>query len=80
MHMAEASITGTLRIIGILLLVWFALRWIAGRRAQDVRGQHRARPRARAKGEVRIERVPRAAADERADAPVIIDADYEEVK
>lgn len=88
MEATEASVTGTLRIIGILLLVWFVLRLIQGRMAS---GQARRRAQwndapLRPKGDVRIEpaapEVRRDARDAGHAAPrgSVSDAEYEELK
>jgi hypothetical protein len=71
--MAEASFTGTLRTIALLLIAWWVLRlWL---RTRELRTPS---PPPRKPGDVRIE-------DARTGAPIgkrgrIVDADYEEIK
>lgn len=71
---------GTLRTILVLLLVWQLLRlWArAKQRPQAPRGTHWARPEARTKGDVRIERATDTPGTPAASGPVE-DADYEEI-
>lgn len=82
MEIALASVTGTLRIIALLLLIWVLLRLLrqrfgGGREQRDARW---APPEDRSKGEVRIERITRDRKDRNGDDPPVSDADFEEVK
>ena len=80
MPIAEASLTGTLRVIAVLAVVWFVLRMIANRRAKQVGSARWANPDGRTRGEVRIERDRKAGDSAKGHGPTVIDADYEEVK
>ncbi|HRD52325.1 MAG TPA: hypothetical protein PKY96_06720 [Flavobacteriales bacterium] len=72
---AEASFTGTVRIIIILLALLWVVRVIA-RRAAARKDPHQG---ARPKGDVRIERTPGSPSGNGPHG-TIIDADYEEIK
>ncbi len=75
--MAEASFSGTVKVILILLALWWVVRWIARARAPlDSTGPGSVK---RPVGDVRIEEVPK---DGRGRTPggTIIDAEYEEIK
>ncbi len=85
MEMNEASFTGTLRIFGILVLVWLILRFLRNRRNGGARARSRwVQPDQRPKGDVRIERPPgESTRNERGDkgpAGSVTDADFEELK
>ncbi len=74
--MVLLSVSGTVKIILILLAVLFVLRLIQRRmpgRGQPPEGTHWGRSEARAKGDVRIEKAGNK------DGPVE-DADFEEVR
>lgn len=73
---AEASFTGTVRIIIILLALLWVVRWITRRAAAYKDPPHGPQ---RPKGEVRIERTPGSPAGN-GPRGTIIDADYEEIK
>lgn len=83
MEVAHASVTGTLRIIALLLLIWVLLRLLrqrfggGGPRKRDARW---VPPEERPKGEVRIERVARNDKGRNGGDPPVSDADFEEVK
>ncbi|MBK8226561.1 MAG: hypothetical protein IPK70_05245 [Flavobacteriales bacterium] len=75
--MAEASFTGTVKVILILLALWWVVRLIVRARAPlDAAGPRSAK---RPVGDVRIEEVQK---NERGRTPggTIIDAEYEEIK
>jgi len=75
--MAEASFTGTVKAILILLALWWVVRWIMRTRTpQHAAGQGGAK---RPIGDVRIEDAPKDARG-RTPGGTIIDADYEEIK
>jgi hypothetical protein len=82
MEPLQASVTGTVRIIAILILVWAVLRLLRNRSAAT--GARKAPGWApseqRPKGEVRIERIKDAAKDNARNGGKITDADFEEVK
>jgi hypothetical protein len=75
--MAEASFTGTVKAILILLALWWVVRWLMRARAPlNSSGPGGAK---RPVGDVRIEEVPKDARG-RTLSGTIIDADYEEIK
>ncbi|MCW5899089.1 MAG: hypothetical protein KIT10_07440 [Flavobacteriales bacterium] len=77
----EASLTGTLRIIGILLLIWVVLRLLRNRVGSGRKRDHRwSEPDGRPKGDVRIEPVPGRKGTNSGSEGQVSDADYEEVK
>ena len=87
MTMIEASLNGTFRTILVLLIVWWSLRYFLRMSAQ--RQAHRHKPgdgaqrtneAPRAPGEVRVERTGRDKDRASGHSPVIIDADFEEIK
>lgn len=81
MEATEASVTGTLRIIAMLLLVWVVLRLIRSRLGGGAARKARwVPPETRAKGDVRIERVSRHDKDGNGGGAQVSDADFEEVK
>ncbi len=81
MSVIEASFSGTVRTIGLLVLIWLVLRWVL--RLQQARqrppGTTTQRGPQRPKGEVRIENIanPKSAGD--AAGGTIVDADFEEI-
>lgn len=81
MEPVEASVTGTLRIIALLILVWAILRMIRNRSAAPgpPKGTNWAAPEQRPKGDVRIERVKEAPKGGDRDSGSVTDADFEEV-
>lgn len=76
----EASFTGTFRIILILLVVWWVLRFFV-RMQQPKKGstQQSTGPQ-RPKGEVRIENVPKHDSSSIPQDGSVTDADFEEIK
>jgi hypothetical protein len=82
MEPMQASLNGTMRIILVLLAVWWVLRLI--RRSRMASGGHRmVSPEQRTKGEVRIEPGAKLESDRRSPpttSGTIIDADFEEIK
>ncbi len=82
----EASFSGTFRTILVLLLVWWGLRMILRMNAQ--RQAHRSgaggatqQPHVpRPPGDVRVERTGQEQNRPPGHGPVIIDADFEEIK
>jgi hypothetical protein len=85
MEPVEASVTGTLRIIAVLVVLWLVLRMIRGRMSGGAaaRKPNWANPMQRPKGEVRIEPVAPDAKRDKENGPAkanITDADFEEVK
>lgn len=83
MHALEASFTGTLRVIAILLLVWFVLRMLRRVQGPGAKGGFRSAPREdRPVGDVRIENLKSASREDKdqGGGPPITDADYEELK
>lgn len=82
MEPVEASVTGTLRIIAVLILLWTILRFIRRRSAPPgpPKGTNWAAPEQRPKGDVRIERIKEPDKSTGPDRGGITDADYEEVK
>jgi hypothetical protein len=87
MTMIEASLNGTFRTILVLLIVWWLLRFFLRMSAQ--RQVHRPAPGGgaqrtnevpRAPGEVRVERTAQDKGRAPGHGPVIIDADFEEIK
>lgn len=77
----EASLTGTLRIIGILLLIWVVLRLLRNRIGSGrTRDHHWSETDGRPKGEVRIEPAPGRKGTNSGSESQVSDADYEEVK
>jgi hypothetical protein len=82
MEPVEASVNGTLRVIAVLLLVWFVLRLLS-RRFMAHNGRRPFTDAAadqRSKGDVRIERVDRADKRHGGSGGTITDAEFEEVK
>lgn len=82
METAEASVTGTLRIIALLILVWAVLRMIRNRRVRQrppAQGRWAAEEQ-RSPGSVRIERADGNARNAAPQAPSVTDADFEEMK
>lgn len=89
MEVNEASVTGTLRIIAVLLLIWAVLRLLRNRfsAAAQRKSPNWARPDQRPKGEVRIEQAPpdvrpkgRSTDPDHAADDHVSDADFEELK
>ncbi len=87
MEPLQASVTGTLRIIAVLLLIWVVLRLLRNRfgGASARRPANWASPEQRPKGEVRIEKAPPGTVrneDPSKGQPKgsVSDADFEEVK
>ena len=80
MSVLEASFTGTFRIILILLVVWWVLRFFV-RMQQPKKGdaQQSTGPQ-RPKGEVRIENVPQHESSAIPKDGSVTDADFEEIK
>ncbi len=82
MSIAEASFTGTVRIILILLCAWWVVRLIMrlnggpGRK----RGMHMTDGPQRPKGEVNIENIPPPDRSGAKSNGNITDADFEEIK
>lgn len=77
MQSAEASFTGTFRMILVLLALWVVVRWFL--RQQGGGRRSPARPEPRPKGDVRIENAPRHEGIPM-DQDRIVDADFEEIK
>ncbi|MCB9185085.1 MAG: hypothetical protein H6591_14340 [Flavobacteriales bacterium] len=77
MQSAEASFTGTFRMILVLLALWVVVRWFLRQQG----GSRRAptRPESRPKGDVRIEHAPNHEGIPM-DQDRIVDADFEEIK
>jgi len=82
MEPVEASVTGTLRIIAVLIMVWAVLRLIMNRSnaAKARKSTNWTATEQRPKGEVRIERVKDAEKGGGRDPGSITDAEFEEVK
>jgi hypothetical protein len=82
MEPLQASVTGTLRIIALLILVWAVLRLIRNRSTASKarKGTNWAAPEQRPKGEVRIERIKDPGKGSGRDPGSISDAEFEEVK
>ncbi len=82
MEPVEASLTGTLRIIAVLILIWAVLRLIRNRSVAQgpPKGTKWAAPEQRPKGDVRIERIKEPDKGSSAGPSSITDADFEEVK
>lgn len=82
MEPVEASLTGTLRIIAVLILIWAVLRLIRNRSAAQgpPKGTNWAAPSQRPKGDVRIERIKEPDKGSSPGPGSITDADFEEVK
>ena len=83
MEAVEASLSGTFRILLVLLAVWWLLRMVRRIRMQQGGAYRRVSPDDRSQGEVRIEPLPRTPGGARMEPerqPTITDADYEEVK
>ncbi len=82
MEPVQASLTGTLRIIAVLILIWGVLRMIRNRSAapRPPKGTNWAAPEQRPKGDVRIERINGPDKATSHDPGGITDADFEEVK
>ncbi len=82
MEPVEASLTGTLRIIAVLILIWAVLRLIRNRSAAagPPKGTNWAAPEQRPKGDVRIERIKEPDKSSSQGSGSITDADFEEVK
>ncbi len=81
MSTIEASMTGTLRIIAILFLIWVVLRVVRSRIGGDkTRRARMVRPDQRPKGDIRIEPAPGKKNEDRGPVGPVSDADYEEVK
>ncbi|HQW06086.1 MAG: hypothetical protein IPH05_08095 [Flavobacteriales bacterium] len=77
MSVIEASFSGTLRTIGILVLIWLVLRWVL--RVQQARKPTTTRTNdQRPPGDVRIENVPPTSSGE--PRGNVTDADFEEIK
>ncbi|MBL0127273.1 MAG: hypothetical protein IPP83_07385 [Flavobacteriales bacterium] len=76
MSFSEASFTGTLRTIAVLVILWWVLRLILRSNAKGPVGPQQPQ---RPKGDVRIEPVPGNPRDRKDDLD-IIDADFEEIK
>ncbi|WKZ66344.1 MAG: hypothetical protein QY325_00125 [Flavobacteriales bacterium] len=78
MPIAEASFTGTIRTIAVLLLILWLVRLIMRRSAaaRPAPGPGPHRP----PGHVRVEEAPRAGDGSPAPRGTIIDADFEEIK
>jgi hypothetical protein len=80
MTVLEASFTGTLRIILILLVIWWVLRFILRMQQPKKGGAHRTDDTQRPKGEVRIENVPEHDSNATPKGGSVTDADFEEIK
>jgi hypothetical protein len=82
MEATEASLTGTLRVIAILLLVWVLLRMLRRwRRGGGAGGKVRwVPPDQRPKGDVRIEQVKDKDERPTSKGGSVSDADFEELK
>ena len=87
MTMIEASFSGTFRTVLVLLIVWWLLRFFLrlGAQRQAQRGGpgdsvRRTHGSPRAPGEVRVERTGQEKDRGPGHGPVIIDADFEEIK
>ena len=85
--MIEASLNGTFRTILVLLIVWWLLRFFLRMSAQRQAHRHgtgggaqRTNEVPRAPGEVRVERTAQDKHRMPGHGPVIIDADFEEIK
>ncbi|MBK7384397.1 MAG: hypothetical protein IPI81_13875 [Flavobacteriales bacterium] len=76
MSFSEASFTGTLRTIAVLVILWWVLRLIL---RSNAKGPVGPQPPQRPKGDVRIEPA-QGNARGGANDPDIIDADFEEIK
>lgn len=78
MPIAEASFTGTIRTIAVLLLILWLVRLIMRRSAaaRQAPGHGPQRP----PGHVRVEEAPRAGSASAAPQGTIVDADFEEIK
>ena len=79
MDVAQASLTGTLRIIAILVLVWVLLRLLRSRLGGSTAADRRSPRDGRAKGEVRIEHLREQGRGRGTDQGPVTDADYEEI-
>lgn len=78
MNVIEASFSGTMRTILVLLAAWWLLRYLMRRQAANSPVPGRA-PR-REKGHVTVERSTSDTRGHNGPGPVIIDADFEEIK
>jgi len=81
MEAVEASVSGTVRLILVLLIIWWALRLVQRRWGRPVGTS--GTEALRRKGEVRIENATpsdRQGAPGRAGGPSIADAEYEEIE
>lgn len=81
--MEEASFTGTLRTVLVLLIVWLAIRlvarWLQPSDKNSRRRMGWSRPDGRKPGDVRIEEPSKKGGSQGGDGPVE-DADFEEVR
>jgi hypothetical protein len=79
MTVLEASFTGTMRTILVLVALWWLLRMLLRYQQQRTPPVHRNHERARPAGEVRIERPGDPAAPGSRTGTTIIDAEFEEI-
>jgi hypothetical protein len=79
MPIAEASVSGTVRVIAVLVLLWLLLSWLRRRsnthRSYGPKSHEPMRP----KGDVRIERPGDPPTNGQTRGGHITDADFEEV-
>lgn len=82
MEPLQASVTGTLRIIAVLILIWVVLRLLRNRfgGGNKRKPTNWAPPEQRPKGEVRIERIKDPEKGGNPKPGSVTDADFEEVK
>ena len=76
MSISEASFSGTLRTIAVLVILWWVLRLILRSNVKRPKGPQQPQ---RPKGDVRIEPTPGNDRG-RMNDPDIIDAEFEEIK
>jgi hypothetical protein len=79
MTVLEASFTGTLRTILVLVALWWLLRMLLRYQQQRTPPVHRNQERPRPAGEVRIERPGDTAVPRGRKGATIIDAEFEEI-
>jgi hypothetical protein len=79
MNVIEASFSGTFRTILVLVLVWWALRYLLGLQARR-RSPNQGHPPRHTPGRVTVERSSADARGRSGQGPVIVDADFEEIK
>jgi hypothetical protein len=82
MEPIQASVTGTFRIIAVLILIWVVLRLLRNRFGGGTtrKPTNWAPPEQRPKGEVRIERIKDPEKGSTHKPGSVTDADFEEVK